>query len=287
MDDLPTTSFVRVGRLEELKARGRLVVRGPHRPILVVYDHGRIFALDNRCPHMGFPLERGSVEDGILTCHWHHARFDLASGCTFDLWADDVPSCPVEVRGSEIWVQPTFGHADPAAHWRRRLDDGLAHDLGLVIAKAVYGELAADVPPANVVGQIALYGARNRDGWGVGLTILTALGNLQSVLPEEETYLALVHGARRVATDCAGQAPRHARAPLAASPDFATLKRWLRRWTAVRHREAAERTVLTAIAAGAARPRSPSLCSQPRRIACSRTPDIRSTSSTRPSSASI
>jgi len=25
---------------------------------------------------MGFPLERGSVEDGILTCHWHHARFD-------------------------------------------------------------------------------------------------------------------------------------------------------------------------------------------------------------------
>src|SRR5258705_1592583 len=153
MDDLPTSSFVRVGRLEELKARGRLVVRGPHRPILVVYDHGRIFALDNRCPHMGFPLERGSVEDGILTCHWHHARFDLASGCTFDLWADDVPSCPVEVRGSEIWVQPTFGHADPAAHWRRRLDDGLAHDLGLVIAKAVYGELAADVPRRTSSGR--------------------------------------------------------------------------------------------------------------------------------------
>jgi len=41
---------------------------------------------------MGFPLDRGSVEDGILTCHWHHARFDFASGCTFDLWADDVPT---------------------------------------------------------------------------------------------------------------------------------------------------------------------------------------------------
>jgi nitrite reductase/ring-hydroxylating ferredoxin subunit len=32
---------------------------------------------------MGFPLDRGSIEDGILTCHWHRARFDLASGCTF------------------------------------------------------------------------------------------------------------------------------------------------------------------------------------------------------------
>jgi nitrite reductase/ring-hydroxylating ferredoxin subunit len=58
--------------------------RGGHRPILVIYDRGRVFALDNRCPHMGFPLERGSVEDGILTCHWHHARFDLESGCPGD-----------------------------------------------------------------------------------------------------------------------------------------------------------------------------------------------------------
>jgi len=249
--DNPTTNFVRAGSLEELKAEGQLVVRGPHRPILVVYAHERVFAFDNRCPHMGFPLDRGSVEDGILTCHWHHARFDLASGCTFDLWADDVPTCPVEVRDLEVWVKPTFGYADPAAHWRRRLHDGLAHNLGLVIAKAVQGELAADVPPADAARQIVLFGARHSDGWGVGLTIFTALGNLLPVLPEEETYLALFHGARRVAADCEGQAPRRERAPLASSPDLATLKRWLRRWTAVRHREAAERTLLTAIAAGA------------------------------------
>src|SRR5689334_9082172 len=172
---VPTTNFVRVGRLEELKARGRVVVRGPHRPILVVYDRGRVFAFDNRCPHMGFPLERGSVDDGILTCQWHHARFDLASGCTFDLWADDVPICPVEVRDSDVWVKPTFGYTDPAAHWRRRLQDGLAHNLGLVIAKAVHAELAAEVAPAEIARQIALFGVRNRDGWGVGLTILTAL----------------------------------------------------------------------------------------------------------------
>ena len=249
--NIPITSFVRAGSLEELKAKGRLVVRGAHRPILVVHDRGRVFALDNRCPHMGFPLDRGSVEDGILTCHWHHARFDLASGCPFDLWADDVPTCPVEVRGTDVWVKPTFGHADPAAHWRRRLHDGLAHDLGLVVAKAVHGQLAAGVPPADVVRQTALYGAHNRDGWGVGLTILTAVGNLLPMLPEEETYLALFHGARRVAADCDGQAPRQERAPLASRPDPAALRRWLRRWTAVRHREAAERTVLTAIASAA------------------------------------
>jgi nitrite reductase/ring-hydroxylating ferredoxin subunit len=249
--DTPTTNFVRAGSLAELKAKGRLVVHGPHRPILVVHDKGRVFALDNRCPHMGFPLDRGSVEDGTLTCHWHHARFDLASGCTFDLWADDVPTCPAEVRDGDVWVRPTFGHADPAAHWRQRLDDGLAHVLGLVIAKAVHGQLAAGVPSSDVVREVALFGIENRDGWGVGLPILIALGNLLPALPEEETYLALFHGARRVAADCDGEAPRRRRAALASRPDLATLKRWLRRWTTVRHREAAERTLLTAVAAGA------------------------------------
>jgi nitrite reductase/ring-hydroxylating ferredoxin subunit len=249
--DAPNKEFALAGSLEELKAKGQLVVHGGHRPILVIYDRGRVFALDNRCPHMGFPLERGSVTDGILTCHWHHARFDLESGCTFDLWADDVPICPVEVRNGGVWVKTTFGHADLAAHLRQRLEDGLAHDLGLVIAKAVHGQLADEVPQADIVRQVALFGAQNRDGWGVGLTILTALANLLPVMQEEEAYLALFHGARRVAADCDGEAPRRERAPLGSRPDPATLKRWLRRWTNVRHREAAERTLLTAIAAGA------------------------------------
>jgi nitrite reductase/ring-hydroxylating ferredoxin subunit len=253
--DTPVPFFVYAGTVSELKAKGRLVLHGPHRPVLVVYDKDRISALDNRCPHMGFPLDRGSVQDGILTCPWHHARFDLASGCTFDLWADDVPACPVEVRaGGEIWVRPSFDGTDAPAHWRHRLQDSLAHNLGLVIAKAVYGQLAAGVPAIEIVRQAALFGARNRDGWSAGLTILTALGNVLPMLGEREVYLALFHGMRRVAADCDGQAPRRERAALASRPELPVLKRWLRGWTAVRHREAAERTVLTAIEAGASPP---------------------------------
>ncbi len=51
---------------------------------MIFHDHGKIFAVDNRCPHMGFPLDRGTFKDCILTCHWHHARFDLNTGGTFD-----------------------------------------------------------------------------------------------------------------------------------------------------------------------------------------------------------
>jgi nitrite reductase/ring-hydroxylating ferredoxin subunit len=130
-----THVFVRAGTLEELRSKGRLLVHGPHRPILVIEEQDRVYALDNRCPHMGFPLDLGSVEDGILTCHWHHARFDLASGCTFDLWADDVPTCPVEVRGGEVWVRVEFGHREPGAYWRQRLHEAWLTILGSSLQK--------------------------------------------------------------------------------------------------------------------------------------------------------
>src|SRR5271165_2998897 len=91
MDDA-VGGFIRAGTLDELRDRGRVVVGTPGGAVLIVAEGGDVVALDNRCPHMGFPLHRGSIEDGILTCHWHHARFDLRSGSTFDLWADDVPT---------------------------------------------------------------------------------------------------------------------------------------------------------------------------------------------------
>jgi len=243
--------FVLACTLKQLQAKGSLLVRGHHRPVLVVFDRGRVFALDNRCPHMGFPLDRGTIEDGILTCHWHHAHFDLASGCTFDLWADDVPTCPVELRGEEVWLRADFDRPDPIGHWRRRLDEGMIHNLGLVIAKAIRHLLAAGADPAEILRQAALFGTRHRDGWGTGMTILTALGRLLPLLSQEDAYLALFQGARHVAVDCDGASPRRDPGPLSSKPDFATLKRWLRQWSSVHHRAAAERTVHTAIAADA------------------------------------
>jgi hypothetical protein len=80
------------------------------------------------------------------------------------LWADDTPTCAVDVRDGGVWVKTAFGQADPVTHSRRRLADGLAHNIGLVIAKGVQGQLAAGLPPTDIVRQVALFGAQNRDG---------------------------------------------------------------------------------------------------------------------------
>ena len=245
--------FMRVGSLAELEAKGRMVVKGRRCPLLVIHDQGRVFAMDNRCPHLGFALHKGSIKDGVLTCPWHHARFDVASGGTFDLWADDVPTAEVRIEDGQVFVAADCGlRAEPAAHWRRRLDDGMAHNIGLVIAKAVLGARSAGVEETALVRDAALFGARMRDGFGIGMTILVALGNVLPELPDGERYLALFHGIRRVAADCAGEAPRRDRDPLqgtSASPEV--LCRWFRQWVEVRHRDAAERTLQTAIAHGA------------------------------------
>jgi nitrite reductase/ring-hydroxylating ferredoxin subunit len=250
----PRDQWIRVGTLEEVRARGLTVVHGGACPLLVVYDRGSVFALDNRCPHLGFPLHRGSVEDGILTCHWHHARFDLASGGTFDLWADDVPTAPVELRDDgAVWVYRRTRYVDGEAHWRNRLREGLQHDIGLVLAKAVLGLCCEGADHRSLVRDAVIFGARHRDGWGVGLTIVTALANLIPSLPEEEKYLGLFHGLRRVARDCDGEPPRRDRQSLSIRNPrpLPLLGRWLRHWTSVRHRDGAERTLLTAIAGGA------------------------------------
>src|SRR5512146_709606 len=97
-------TFVRAARLEEVQAAGRLAIQLDGHSIVLFARGKEVFALDNRCPHMGFPLDRGTLQDGILTCHWHHARFDLESGGTFDQWADDVRGFPVEIQDGEVWV---------------------------------------------------------------------------------------------------------------------------------------------------------------------------------------
>src|SRR5499427_4493747 len=189
MDDA-IGGFIRAGTLAELRDRGRMVVATPGGAVLVAAAGDEVVALDNRCPHMGFPLHRGSIEDGILTCHWHHARFDLRSGSTFDLWADDVPLREVRIIDGDVWVAAAPALRDEAAHWRRRLHDGLAHNISLVMGKAVIGATAAGVPHTEIVRDALHYGATYRESWGAGLTTLVALADLLPVLDEEDRYLA-------------------------------------------------------------------------------------------------
>jgi len=244
---------VDVGSLADLQKTGQLLGKLGNQPVCVVWHEGCAYAVDDRCPHLGFPLHRGSVQDGLLTCHWHHARFDLVSGATLDPFADDVRAYPVEVSGERVLVVQQ-AQPEPTAHLRRRLTEGLEQDLTLVTAKAVLALLDTRHPEHEIVQVGVEFGTTfRRQGWGAGLTVLVAMANLLPHLNADDRALALVHGLTFVARDTRGRPPRFPLAPLGeGGTGWSRLSSWYRRFIETRADEAAERTLATAIAAGAA-----------------------------------
>lgn len=241
-------SELRVCALDELRNKGCVVAEGPV-PIAVFYEDGALYAIDNRCPHMGFPLHRGTVDNGILTCHWHHARFDARSGCTFDLFADDVASYPVEERDGVVYVQAEGAQTDPIEAGRKRLLEGMQQNIRLVVAKAVVKLVNAGVEHDDIVRQGALFGVQHRRaGWGPGLTILTAMANVCDHLDPAQRIAPLYHGLLQVANDSAGQPPKFPLQPLGSGAvEWTSLKEWFRDMVEVRSVDGAERCLLTAI----------------------------------------
>ena len=245
-------NFVRAARLDDVRAAGRMHVQVAGHSLALFFHEGKVHAVDNRCPHMGFPLHRGSVRDGILTCHWHHARFDLGTGGTFDQFADEARVFPVEIEDGEVWVDLT-PRGDRLTYLRQRLQDGLERNVSLVVAKSVVGLLGGGEDPAEPFRAGLDFGVRyRRAGWGQGLTIHTCMMNLLPHLAPEDRPLALYHGLSAVSRDSAGEPPRFVISPLpTGTRDLATLKGWLRRFVEVRDSEGAERCIVSAVRAGA------------------------------------
>ena len=246
-----TEPLVRAASLAELRASGRLVVHLDRHTLCLFADGDQVYAVDNRCPHMGFPLHRGTLCDGILTCHWHHARFDLSTGGTFDQWADDLRRFPVEVRGDDVLVD--FSPLeDMVGHQRRRLRDGLQRDIPLVLAKATLALMQVDPAGVETFSDGLDFGvARRGGGWFRGLTTLTCVMNLLPRLEEADRAAALYHGLAEVAADSAGEPPRFRLDPLPGPADHSQLARWFRDFIEVRDAEGAERALVSAARAGA------------------------------------
>ena len=245
--------FVRVADADDVREEGRALVNADGHHVAVFHHEGEFHAVDNRCPHMGFPLMEGTVDEGVLTCHWHHARFELSCGDTFDPFADDVPSYPVEERDGALFVDPDPARdRNPVEHWTGRLEAGLRENLSLVTAKAVIGLDGAGVPYPEPLRVGLEFGTENRAaGWGRGLTTMGVMANLYPQVREADQRRALYRGLTEVAGECSGEPPFFGQQPLGAedvSPE--RLDDWFRENVEVRDSDGAERVLRTAIRQG-------------------------------------
>lgn len=65
---------------------------------------GRIYALDNTCPHAGGPLGEGLLDGYIVKCPWHGWRYDVRTGERPENPVFTVPCYEVQVDRDQINV---------------------------------------------------------------------------------------------------------------------------------------------------------------------------------------
>jgi 3-phenylpropionate/trans-cinnamate dioxygenase ferredoxin component len=69
-----------LGDLETFRDGCGVAIEIAGRRLAVFRQGARIFALDDRCSHRGFPLHDGTLDPTSVRCRTHGACFDLASG---------------------------------------------------------------------------------------------------------------------------------------------------------------------------------------------------------------
>ena len=66
--------------------------------ILLAKAEGKVYAIDNACGHLAYPLSAGRLDGHVVTCPWHFARFDVRTGAVVSAGIDFENLKPLEVQ---------------------------------------------------------------------------------------------------------------------------------------------------------------------------------------------
>lgn len=98
-------SFVRVASLEEIPLDRGLRIRVGEIDLGLYRVGDEVYAMEDACPHAGFPLSRGRLEGCVIVCEAHGWPFDVRTG--FDPENADgfpIPCFAVRRTGTEVEV---------------------------------------------------------------------------------------------------------------------------------------------------------------------------------------
>lgn len=95
---------IKVCKVSDLRKGKSIERRFLARKIVVFNDDGHIYAMEAECKHMKAPLNLGKVENGIVTCHWHHWKYELKSGKCLTKEHMDLRKFAVEIEDDYIFV---------------------------------------------------------------------------------------------------------------------------------------------------------------------------------------
>jgi nitrite reductase/ring-hydroxylating ferredoxin subunit len=96
--------WIRAADISELASEGLgHVVKIAGLQIALFKWDERIYAIEDLCPHLGFPLSEGVMQFGEVICSWHGWHVRLEDG-TCRRERERAKVFPVELRGSDVYV---------------------------------------------------------------------------------------------------------------------------------------------------------------------------------------
>jgi nitrite reductase/ring-hydroxylating ferredoxin subunit len=109
-------AFTPVGatKADVAAAGGKKVVETPAGRVLLAEDGGKMYAVSNKCSHLGLPLVgktallQGEVSGGCVTCPAHKTRFSLADGSVQGEWCPGFPQLPLVGKLGDKKPLPTY-----------------------------------------------------------------------------------------------------------------------------------------------------------------------------------
>jgi len=102
---LETPDWIRVAALSEIPGEGLgHAVKADGLGIAIFrYDDG-LYAIEDLCPHLGFPLSEGMMQNGEVICGWHGWHVRLSDGaCGREKVCTKVFPC--EVRDGDVYIK--------------------------------------------------------------------------------------------------------------------------------------------------------------------------------------
>lgn len=100
------SNFVSVLEEKDLKDGTMKLVSVEGSPVLLIKTSGQIFAIDNRCPHMGCRFSDGTLDDAVIICPCHDWRFNLKTGEYEDEPSMKLKMYEWKIKSGKIWVKP-------------------------------------------------------------------------------------------------------------------------------------------------------------------------------------
>ena len=100
-----TSTWMKVATIDQVPEFSVLAVQLAGN-LLILHRQGvRVTCYRNACTHLGSPLEKGKVENGIITCPSHGFQYKLETGECLTAPDISLQSYPVQIKEDKVFVK--------------------------------------------------------------------------------------------------------------------------------------------------------------------------------------